>query len=50
MDIVSGLVMAGRDREKIFEELSADKQLKDFFAVDDEQIKSAIADSFFIFG
>lgn len=50
MDIVSGLVNAGRNKEEIFIELSADKQLKDFFAVDEEQIKSAIADSFFIFG
>jgi hypothetical protein len=48
--VVIGLLFFGLSKEQIFEQLSKDSQLKSSLAVDDEQIESAIEDSFCIFG
>ncbi|MBN1940569.1 MAG: hypothetical protein JW772_00140 [Candidatus Diapherotrites archaeon] len=48
-DIIIGLLFSGLAKEQIFEQLSKDCQLKNSLAVDNEQIESAIEDSFCIF-
>ncbi|MCX6802806.1 MAG: hypothetical protein NT067_06900 [Candidatus Diapherotrites archaeon] len=49
MDIVTGLVFSGAGKEEIFNQLTKDQQLKEYYCIKDEQILSAIEDSFFIF-